>query len=192
MRITKALAGSLAALVILSAAARAEEKTKPPLIPLRVDVVFTEYQGEKKVSSLPYTLGLNANVRDYPQLPGASPQSGIRVGVNVPVSVDKDNQVRYENVGTRIDCSAISTDDGHIRLYVNTNRSSLYFPTTDAEKKSMGYEGELHGPSTPMIRRFDANLELIMRDGQTIDNELAADPVTGHVWKIAVTLHVIK
>ena len=43
-----------------------------------------------------------------------------------------------------------------------------------------------------MIRRFNASFNLLLRDGQTIENTMATDPVTGHLWKIAVTLRAVK
>jgi hypothetical protein len=192
MKITKMVAGSLAVLAMLAAVGRAEERAKPnPLVPLKVDVVFSEYEGEKKVVSLPYTLAVNANEREY-YVAGASPQTNLRMGVNVPVGTEKDGQVHYEYVGTHLDCQAASADEGRFRVFLGASRSSLYFPSTDSEKKSVGWEGILAQNGQPMIRRFDTQFNLLMRDGQTIENTLATDPVSGRIWRIVVTLHVVK
>ena len=53
-----------------SAVATAQETAKPKpdehtpaVIPLRVQVVFSEYDGEKKVANLPYNFTVNADER---------------------------------------------------------------------------------------------------------------------------------
>src|SRR5689334_4782013 len=59
--------------------ARAQQSSpaapKPTLVPLEVEVVLSRYQGEKKVSSIPYTLNVNAN---------GAPTS-MNMGTEVPV-----------------------------------------------------------------------------------------------------------
>ena len=190
MRITKIWAGSFAVLALLSAWARAEEKPKLPIVPLKIDVVFSEYEGEKKVASLPYTVAVNANEREQAGIFAQS--TNLRMGVNVPIGTDKEGKVDYQYVGSSVDCWAGTTDDGRYRVHLSANRSSLYFPSSEAEKKSVGYEGSLNAMAQPMIRRFDANFNLLMRDGQTIENTVATDPINGRVWKIAVTLHVAR
>ena len=55
-------------------ALRADEK--PPIVPLKVQIVISRYQGEKKVSSLPYTLAVNANLTN---------KTSLRVGSQVPI-----------------------------------------------------------------------------------------------------------
>src|ERR1700692_4249098 len=81
-----------------STAAKPDDHT-PAVTPLRVQVVFTEYDGEKKVASLPYSFTVNADERK------ARPGSQIRTGVRIPISTGKD-QLTYIDVGTSIDCSA--------------------------------------------------------------------------------------
>ena len=100
---------ALGLLVVLacSAVAAAQENAKPKpddptpaVIPLRVQVVFTEYDGEKKkVTNLPYTFTVNADERR------ARPGSQIRTGARIPVATGKD-QYTYLDVGTNVDCSA--------------------------------------------------------------------------------------
>ena len=46
-----------------------------PVIPLEVQVVIAKYQGEKRISSLPYILAVNAN----------SSQAQLNIGAEVPV-----------------------------------------------------------------------------------------------------------
>ncbi len=179
MRISAAV---VAALLMLASVVQAEQKPPKPLTPLTVQVVFSEYEGEKKISSLPYTIPVNADA-----LPGPGQQSFLRMGIEVPIlGVGKNGQVQYENVGTNIDCSAESIEGGRFRVFLNVNRSSLYTPGPGAETAAQAQAG------APMIRRFQESLNLLMRDGQTIQSTVATDPVTGRVWKVDVTLRVVK
>src|SRR6266446_10242137 len=75
---------------------RAEVRTTP----VKVQIVFTEFEGDKKVKSLPYTLYINA--LDAPELkPG---WVKLRVGSRVPIYTGgtKENMT-YLDVGTNID-----------------------------------------------------------------------------------------
>jgi hypothetical protein len=56
---------------------------------------------------------------------------------------------------------------------------------------------QLAGPSLsefkePVIRQFKAELNLVLRDGQTVESTVGTDPVTGRVSKIEVTFAVVK
>ena len=44
----------------------------------------------------------------------------------------------------------------------------------------------------PLFRTFNATLDPILRDGQTIQAIASTDPVSGEVVKIDVTLNVVK
>lgn len=142
------------------------------VIPLRIQVVFTEFDGDKKVSSLPYTLSVNADERR------ARPNSQVRNGARVPISASKDN-FTYLDIGTNIDCSALLQDDGRFKLAMIVERSSL--------------AGEAPGANnTPVIRRFTAETNPVLKDGQTIESIVATDPLNGHVYHVSVTLTVLK
>jgi len=191
MKTTKILAASLVAAMTLPLALRGQDKSETkPLIPLRVQVVFSEYEGEKKIATLPYTIAVNANEREQGGI--FSQSTTLRMGIQVPIGTGKNGEINYQNVGTNVDCWAQSTEERSFRLHLGATRSSLYTPSSDSERKSVGYVGAVEARGEPMIRRFDANFNLLMRDGQTIENTMATDPVTGHLWKIAVTVHVVK
>jgi hypothetical protein len=190
MKTTKILAASLVAALMLPIALRGQDKPETkPLIPLRVQVVFSEYEGEKKIATLPYTIAVNANERE-PGIYGK--QTSLRMGIQVPIGTGKNGEINYQNVGTDIDCWAHSIEDGSFRVSLSATRSSLYTPSSDSERKSVGYVGAVEARGEPMIRRFNASFNLLLRDGQTLENTMATDPVTGHLWKIAVTLHIVK
>ncbi|HEV8254831.1 MAG TPA: hypothetical protein VGQ78_08750, partial [Vicinamibacteria bacterium] len=109
---TAALLAILA--MVTGAGATAQEKPEPPRkrpTPLKVQVVFSKYQGEKKVSSLPYTLLVNADDRP----------TAVRMGIQVPlvapqVAKDSPSALMYKDVGTSLDCNAQALDDGSFKL----------------------------------------------------------------------------
>jgi len=171
---------ALLAVVALGAAAQ-EPKPKPDskpdaltpsVTPLRVQVVFSEYDGEKKVSSLPYTFTVNADERR------ARPGSLIRNGVRIPVVTAKD-QFTYVDIGTNVDCSATLQEDGRYKLQMTLDRSSV-------SSESSG------GSGTPVIRQFRVDLNPVLKDGQTVESVASTDPLSGHVYHVSVTLNVLK
>ena len=150
---------------------KADEHT-PAVTPLRVQVVFTEYDGEKKVSSLPHSFTVNADERR------ARPGSLIRNGVRIPVVTGKD-QYTYVDVGTNLDCSATLQEDGRYKLQMTLDRSSIS-PETPA------------GSSNPVIRQFRVDFNPVLKDGQTVESVVSTDPLNGHVFHVSVTLNVAK
>ena len=140
--------------------------------PLRVQVVFTEFDSDKKVSSLPYTFTVNADERRV------RPNSQVRNGARIPVITGKD-QYTYLDVGTNIDCSALQQDDGRFKLSMTMERSSI---SPDSNPAS----------NSPIVRQFRAEINPVLRDGQTMESIVATDPLGGHVYHVSVTLNVIK
>jgi hypothetical protein len=188
--------GSLLAFAILALLvplASAQEKTKASesvktVIPLKVTVVFTEFDGERKLSSLPYALFLKAD--EHGSFAGR-----VRVGVRVPIWMGaKDSQVQYQDVGSNLDCSAQALDDGKYVLDLSLERSSVY--PSSAGKEDHSTEGKSddqpHYANQPALRTFRANLAVVLRDGQTMQSTVATDPLNGHVVKVDVTLNVLK
>jgi hypothetical protein len=101
------------------------------ILHLKVTVVFNEYDGEKKVSSLPYVLFLKPE-----GITGPRPFVGIvRMGVKVPIwTGSKDSAITYQDVGTNLDCMARATEDGRYLLELTVERSSVYPTPTDASE----------------------------------------------------------
>jgi hypothetical protein len=162
-----------------------------------VQIVFSKYQGEKKVASLPYTLTCNAGDRQ----PGV-----LRMGIEVPVLVGPAKETmpaafQYKNVGTSIDCRAGNPEDGRYRLELNVEQSSIYSPADekvtptgkdkDGGKASWGVTDTPLG-GAPLFRSFRASFVPLLRDGQTVQYTAATDPVSGEVVKIDVTVTVLK
>jgi hypothetical protein len=157
------------------------------LVGVKVQVVISRYQGEKKISSMPYVLGVVVN----------GGKTSLRMGVDVPVastvftSPTKDGPAtvpsvsyNYRSVGTNIDITAESGPDGYYKLSMTVQDSSVQLDTTDRAKALV--------PGVPMFRSFNSSFPLLLRDGQTTQYTSATDPVSGEVTKIDVTLNVLK
>jgi hypothetical protein len=157
-------------------------ETGKNVVPLKVTVIFNEYDGEKKLSSLPYALFLKAD--ETSRFVGR-----VRMGVRVPIwTGGKDSAIQYQDVGSNLDCSAQAAEDGKYMLDLSLERSSIYPNSSEYPAASKPEEQ----PHQPLLRQFRANLALMLRDGQTTQNTIATDPLNGHIVKVEVTLNVVK
>jgi len=155
-------------------------------IPLRVQLVVARYQGDKKISSIPYTLSVVANDND---------KTSMRMGVDVPVpqTVFKTGEgtsapvssYNYRSVGTNIDCSARTIEGGWFKLDLGVSDSAVYLPD-----KGGAAAGSLAG--IPSFRSFTSTFNVLLKDGQTAQHIAATDPVSGEVLRVDVTLTVLK
>ena len=161
-------------------APRAETRAerRGPATTLRVQLVISRFQGEKKLASLPYS---------FVTTTGDS-RARMRMGVDTPIpttSMSSDTgkattSFQYKNVGTNIDCVAVDRGEGLYQLRIAVeNSSALTGPGASVE-------------GAPLFRRFETNLDPVMRDGQSVQTVAATDPVTGEVVKIDVTLNVVR
>jgi hypothetical protein len=160
-------------------------------VTLRVQLVISRFQGEKKQASLPYSF-----------LVGARPSTlsarqfavRMRMGIDTPVPVTtydesaggrpKSTGIQYRNVGTNIDCWATDLADGSYQLNLSVENSAAL---SGADRP-----GAAAGLDAPLFRRFETFIDPILRDGQSMQMMASTDPVTGEVVKIDVTLNVVK
>jgi hypothetical protein len=170
-----------------SRAQEPSEKNAPPkkITPLKVQVVISEYDGDKKLGSLPYVFYVNAD---------AIERTSVRLGLRVPIHTggeSSNTQVVYQDVGTNVDCAARTIGDGAFNLDLSVERSSAYLAGDDKS-----HEQQMSGMSVsstqPVIALFRTGTHVIIKDGQTVQTNLAADPVDGHVLKVDVTINVVK
>jgi hypothetical protein len=178
------LAGVLAPL-----SAQEKSDAKPPATTLKVQVSIAEMEGEKKVVNLPYTYYLRAGEGG-----GGSPWTKLRLGSRIPVYVGKDSGMQYLDVGTNIDSRAYSSDNGRFDITLNLERSWVEGDVLVPMEKTTAQTSDAHvGPfREPVIRQFKTELTLTMRDGQSTQSTLAADPLSGKVVSITVTINVVK
>lgn len=169
------------------AAVRSEVAARE-VIPLQVQVVISKYQGDKKVSSLPYLMSFNTNLSS--QNPGGSVRMGTQIAVPSTNTVEGKTTTTYsyKDIGTSIDCGASARPDGAFNVYIAVSDSAVY--SDDQPKAS----SNSFFPQTglPVIRSYQTTNRLILKDGQTSQFTAATDRITGEVIKIDVTLKVVK
>lgn len=146
--------------------------------PLKIQVLLTEFDGAKKVKSLPYISYVTASSEH------AYESTKIRLGTKVPVYTGKESGMQYIDVGTNIDCRARHAEGDAYRLSVVVERSWV-----DGASDLSGTAGQL---PEPIIRQFKNEMEVTLRDGQTSEPTVATDSMTGKVMKIEVSLSVLK
>jgi hypothetical protein len=156
--------------------------------PIKVQIVFTEFDGDKKVKSLPYTIYHNTThgqeLRpDFTKL---------RIGSRIPVTTG-GGQMQYLDVGTNLDCRAVRNDDGHFMVQLSVERSWVEGEVAVAMNPAAADRPE--GGATfkePIIRNVRSDLYLNLRDGQTVEGVMATDPLNARVVRVEVTLNVVK
>jgi hypothetical protein len=155
-------------------------------VPLKVTVLLSRYRGEKRISSLPYTLGVTAN----------GVKTTLRMGVAVPMvqtvfgasdgKTTPATSYNYRDIGTHIDCTALSSSSpGIFDLTITISDSSIGLDPDKSDKTAIA-------PNVPSFRKFDTSFSILLRDGQTTQHTSATDPLTGDVTKVDVTLTVVK
>jgi type II/III secretion system protein len=184
----------LAVLVIIGlafgASGQAQEAPRPPAVQLRVQVVLSKYQGDKKISSMPYTLSVNSE--------RGNSRASLRMGAQVPIVIGTTNvpppadgkaatplqSIQYKDVGTNIDCQAYPVDsDGRYKLDISFEDSSVY---------TLEGQNAMRPGDHPSFRSFRSSNTLLLKDGQTVQFTTATDKLNGEVVKADVTLTVVK
>lgn len=199
MKINAIHVASFLLLGMLSPVGRAQDKPKPEekskaevqTTSVKVQIVFTEYDGEKKVKSLPYTIHVNAP--DLLDLK-SSTWTKLRIGSRVPVYTGKD-QFTYLDVGTNIDARAARTGEGRFLLSLTLERSWVEGDVSVPMTKSDSSQPDSAASHfrEPLLHQFKSELaELKFRDGQPMELTMATDPVSGKVLRAEVTVSVVK
>jgi hypothetical protein len=161
---------------------KTEERVKVPT-PIKVQIVFTEFEGDKKVSSMPYVFTVISDEKA-----GGNYSTSLRTGIRVPIETDgKDQKTTYLDIGSNIDCGIRTEDDSHFHLFLIFDRSALY-PNKSAEGERL----VANPGGQPLVRQFRTSENLILKDGQTSENLLSTDPLNGHTLRVSVTINVQK
>jgi hypothetical protein len=145
---------------------------------LKVQVVLSRYQGEKKLSSFPYTFSVTADGRQ---------RADLRMGFQTPIvtTVQGTPTTVFKDVGTTISCLATPAGGDKFKLDLTVSDSSVYEDTAKP-----GALTTLQPPQP--LRSFSSSNTLILRDGQSSQFTTATDRMTGEVTKADVTLTVAK
>jgi Bacterial type II and III secretion system protein len=190
-----------AALVLLATIAVAAQDSQPaalqnkpaPPVPvsLKVSLVFSRYQGEKKVTSVAHTFWVTTGDRTSLRLgtqipvPTTVMKEGTGVGAGGTGAVQSYN---YRDVGTNIDCSANALPDGAYRLNITITDSSVYYP----DQSDSAVRSSVSATGAPAFRNFNSTFTIVLKDGQTGQSTSVTDPVSGQVIKLDATLNVQK
>jgi len=169
--------------------------------PLKIQVVISRYQGERKISSLPYLLsvtgGAGSNVDRSTGGRGFLGRANLRMGTKVPVMMlaqpspdgkagpgaPMASPIQYQDVGTNIDCSVWALEDGRYRLEISIDDSSVYPDEKEAPSATKG---------APSFRSFRVGDSTLLKDGGTSQFTSAVDKVSGEIVKVDVTLNVVR
>lgn len=156
-----------------------DEKTNAleTAVPLKLEVVFSRYQGETKVGRLPFTLLLNSD----------HTWTRLKMGLMVPLTVrtkDVPATVMFKDVVTGVSCRARSLSRERFALECGFDQDAVYSPDRDDA-------GPDKADEAPAIRRFNSETTLVLKDGQTAQHS-ATDPLSGEVLEVDVTLMVVQ
>jgi hypothetical protein len=168
-------------------------------VPLKIQVVISRFQGEKKISSLPYSLSVTGGGGGVDRAivgPSFVGRANLRMGAKVPVAATTYTPIaaggagvnplvsyQYQDVGTNIDCQVWSMEDGRFRVEITIEDSSVY-----PDEKEI--PGTVKG--NPSFRSFRGSDSMLLRDGATAQFTTATDKVSGETVRVDVTLNVVK
>jgi hypothetical protein len=160
-------------------------------IPLRVQLTLSRFQGEKKISSVPFMLGVLSN----------SSKTSLRMGIQVPVVTTifsgkgdanpPTSSYSYRDVGTNIDCQAGDLGNGLFNLEITVSDSAIHLDSAAGASASAPTDKRILR-DVPAFRSFNASFNMILRDGQTMQYASATDPVSGEVMRVDVALALAK
>jgi len=132
---------------------------------------------------LPYTTIVIAD--------GKNPKSVLKIGSRVPVYTGKDHGMQYLDVGSNIDCMAHRTTDNKFDLMMSLERSWVEGNVATPVDPGAITQSSGQFPE-PIVRQFRSELSLTLRDGQTLESSFATDPLSGKVFRVEVSLNIVK
>ena len=166
--------------LMLASPVLAQQRPEPEKLLVKVQVVLSRYEGDRKTSSLPFTLMATAN-GDRAQV-----RAGGRFAIEQSTAPASDNKpavsFQYVDVGTNIDCGVKTADNGKFSVYLSVSDNSVIDPP----------RGSAGAPKLPTFRNFNYTNSILLKDGETKQFVAASDKVSGDVVKIDVTLNLEK
>jgi hypothetical protein len=186
--------------------ASAQDRPAPPAAapstattPLKIQVVISRYQGDKKISSLPYSMSVTGGGGGVDRAitgPAYLGRANLRMGAKIPIAATSYTPIaaggagvnplvsyQYQDVGTNIDCQVWSVEDGRFRVEITIEDSSVYPDEKDIP-------GAVKG--NPSLRSFRGSDSMLLRDGATSQFTTATDKISGETVRVDVTLSVVK
>jgi hypothetical protein len=163
-------------------------KTEARPTPLKIQTVFSEFEGDKKIKSIPYLSLITAD-------PGRGWEiSKVRIGSRVPLYTGKEGGFQYIDVGTNLDYRVERLEETKFGVRVVLERSWVQGDVSlPLEKETAPSSPETPRQfKEPVIGQFKTEVYLVLREGQTVESTVATDPLTGRLMKIELTLTAAK
>jgi hypothetical protein len=151
--------------------ANAQPQAQSDKIPVKLLVVISTFEGDKKVSSMPYTLLATANGSEV----------SFQSGANVPIPASNGGGASYTNIGTTLRCT-VTTESGSFKVSINFSDKTVLSNKTPPTSATARY------PDYPTYHDVNYISAVSMKDGETKQMISAPDKVTGEILKIDVTL----
>jgi hypothetical protein len=153
--------------------AEAQPQAQADKIPVKLQFVISTFEGDRKVSSVPYTMLATAN----------GGQVSLLNGTNVPLQISGDGKVTYTNIGTNISCT-VTTEAGNFRIDIRFDEKSVTPARTPASPAGTAPKP----PESPSFRDVNYNGIITVKDGESKQLISAPDKGTGEVIKVDITL----
>ena len=167
----------------------AQEKPAPrPDVPLQVQVVISRYLGDKRVSSLPYTLSMSserggqANLRLNGEVPVPTTVFTPGDGSDAKPATTPLTSFTYRTLGTNINLQSVASSEGRFGLNVTVSENWV-------QPAGAGDKGTRIAPS---FGNYQSQNTVHVRDGETAQFTAATDRITGEVIRVEVTARVLK
>ena len=152
--------------------ADAQPQAQADKIPVKLQVVISTFEGDKKVSSMPYTLLATAN----------GSQVSFSSSSNMPIQTGTSGAVTYTNVGTNLVCT-VATEAGSFKVTITFSDKTVVSIKTPA-----AVAGTARPLDSPTFHDVSYSSAVNIKDGETKQLISAPDKVTGEILKIDVTL----
>lgn len=150
------------------------EQLRPADPILKITVVLSRVNGEKKIANLPFVLLVT---------PNGGPTT-VQMSSQVPIPITTVNEgksvssYQYQNIGTNMNVQASPLEGGAFSISLSVNDSQVL---ADSGTTGVG-----------RMQSFTSSTKITLKDGGTIQYNAATDKMTGDVVKVDVTLNVIK
>ena len=167
--------GVLVVLAFGSGAQAQPAQAQAEKIPVKLQILFSKYEGERKTSSLPYTVFASAN----------GDRAQINVSTNVPI-VGSSGAVTYTNLGTSIDAT-ITTESGRYKVVLSLKDNYMVVPKPEAENANVRPAAD-----SQSFGQFSYSGAITLKEGETKQVISAADRASGEVVKVDITLTLDK
>ena len=167
-----------------------DSQNSPAAIELKIDLVISRTQGDKKISSLPFTL-FAASTESGPR---NAVSASVRMGVDVPIGTTTSTREgtpastttrpEYRQIGTQIDCYVTRMADGRYSLALRINDSAIFSPASTS--------GQTLKLDPAAFKSFSINNTRVIVLGRQEEFGRAADPITGEVVRVDVVVNLAK